>query len=534
MLTKLMSGFHNWRNSLVGQLLLRFWVCHIIFFTLIGSIQYHSLKNSLYQSVEQNLLSDYHSIRSIMINWLMGDNLPPGRFAELRPGNFVAFYGPDAKLRFMVHSYGKMYTTMPDFMEQDLKFNLYEKAVLSQPFVVGETNQEKYMLMVKPVLLTTISSIYGQQLEDLAFIIQSEFNTGDNQDIDLPILGYAMIGEPLTQADLLLDRNLRGYILNALVILLLSTLLTAFALQKPLEPLLNISSTARKIAGGRYNLRIPYMKTSSDIEQLRGALNHMLGQMENALNTERKAKDRMARFIADASHELRTPLTSIRGFLEILQRSGCTDRDTLDSAHKTMLIETERLIRLTEGLLTLNRISQEAENTEETQNNTSTLCDTLPELMPLILPLMEERVFLLNGCTFTRAMEISHISLPDNQIFPLKTDELKQILYNLLNNSIQHTEPHGTIEIRVEDDPAHIRLLVKDNGKGITPEDLPHIFERFFRGDRSRARTKGQGSGLGLAIVSELVRLRGGEIDVESELGQGTTITLYFPKANSN
>lgn len=524
---KLRTGLNLnlWRKSLVGQLLLRFWVCHIIFFTLIGSMQYNSLKNTLYQSVEQNLVTDYQSIRNSMISWLVSNNLPPGRFAELRSGNFVAFYGADSKLRFMVHSYGKV-TPMPDFMRTSPDFDLYQQAIKSEPFPVGKSKEDMYMLLVKPVLATPVSSIFGQQLVDPLLIIRSDIS--DAEELELPLLGYAMIGEPLAEVNHLLDRNLQGYVLNALVILLISTILTAYALQKPLEPLLNISATARKIAGGRYNLRIPYMKTASEIDQLREALNQMLGQIEHALNTERNAKDRMAQFIADASHELRTPLTSIRGFLEILRRSGTTNKETLDSAHTTMLIETERLIRLTEGLLTLNRITQADSSNEDEQDLSSTLQDVLPELMPLLSPLLQDRTFHLNGRPFTKTTALSQ-SPADNRLFPLKPDELKQILYNLLNNAIQYTSSNGLIEITTLQDANQLILSVKDNGRGIPPEDQPHIFERFFRGDRSRARSNGQGAGLGLAIVSELVRLRGGEIRVESKLGEGTVFTLLFP-----
>jgi len=525
-------NFKHWRNSLVGQLLVRFWVCHIIFFILIGSIQYHSLKSSLYQSVEQNLLSDYYSVRNSMINWLVSDDLRPSRFSELRPGNFVAFYTVEGHASFMVHSYGRTNTTFSDFMGEKLNFSLYEKALSSQPFVVKKSEVDKYMVLVKPVLASRVSSIFGQQLEDPALIIQSDFSFGvESEGIPLSLQGYAVIGEPLDEENLLLERNLKGYVFNALLILLLSTLLTAFALQKPLEPLLHMSSTARKIAGGRYNLRIPTSKTSSEFEQLQEALNHMLEQMEQALNTERTAKDRMSQFIADASHELRTPLTSIRGFLEILQRGGTTDKETLDASHKTMLIETDRLIRLTEGLLTLNRLSEEQDNNENSVAKQSTLQDVLPDLIPLFSPLLENRLFKINKQSITSTGDLSDLSIISSishPVFPFKADELKQILYNLLNNSIQHTSPKGIIEISAWEEDGKICLAVKDNGKGIPPEDLPHIFERFFRGDRSRARASGKGSGLGLAIISELVRLRGGEIKVESDLGQGTMITICF------
>lgn len=432
----------------------------------------------------------------------------------------------------MIHSYGRMDNTMPAFMEDDLGIDLYAKSLSAQPFIIGNTKEDKYMLLVKPVLATRISSMISQQLEDRSLTLQPGYSAA-NIVTELPILGYALIGEPLIEEDLILARNIQGYVFNALIILLLSTILTAFALQAPLEPLLSISSTARKIAEGRYNLRLPYMKTASEIEQLRDALNHMLGQMENALNTERTAKDRMSQFIADASHELRTPLTSIRGFLEILQRTGTTDKETLDSAHKTMLIETERLIRLTEGLLALNRISQE-EQGQIIEAEGSTLQDVLPELIPLFAPLLKDRIFRLNGQNIMQIESIPFSAAGSDQVLPLKPDEFKQILYNLLNNAIQHTESGGIIEITTLIKKSKFSLTVGDNGKGIAPEDLPHIFQRFFQGDRSRSHTKGQGSGLGLAIVSELVRIRGGEIQVESRLGEGTTFTIAFPCISSH
>jgi len=494
-----LNMFNTWKQSLVGQLLLRFWLCHIIFFTAIGSIQYNALQESLYRSVEQNLTSDYNSAQNSISSWLGSNNLPPGRFAELRPGNFVAIYSVDSKPKYLINSYGRENTDIPEFIKRNQDLNLEEKSLNPEPFVFGDSGEEKYMLLVEPVLSPE----------------------------QLTVLGYAVFGEPLLEEELILQNNLKNYVFNALLIFLLSTLLTAYALQKPLQPLLNISSTARKIAGGRYDLRLPDQKTASEITQLREALNHMLGQMENALNTERTAKDKMARFIADASHELRTPLTSIRGFLEILQRNDSTDKELLNSAHHTMLIETERLIRLTETLLSLNSISQEEQ--QPTESPASSLRDVVPELFPLLTPLLGNRILLLNDRNIKGTEDLT--SFVPNRIIPLKIDELKQILYNLLHNAIQYTEDKGIISLNTEEENGNFIMVITDNGKGIPAADLAHVYERFFRGDRSRSRTKGQGSGLGLAIVSELVKIRGGEIEAESILGKGTSFRITFPIA---
>lgn len=512
----------TWKNSLVGQLLLRLWVCHIIFFLLIGSIQYNSLKTSLYQNVKQNLEADYQSIKNTMVNWLAYSEPSSGRLTELRPGNFVAFYGADYELRSLVFSYGNQNTELPGFLTEKLDFNLYEKALENKPFVIGTLKEEKYMLLVKPVYSGIFS---GGYIPGMAIMPNQAL---DRSRIILP--GYAVIGEPLLQQEIILEQNLRGYIFNAFIILLLSTLLTALALQKPLEPLLNISSTARKIASGQYNLRLPSMKTSTEIEQLRGTLNHMLEQMENALKIERTAKDRMSRFIADASHELRTPLTSLRGFLEILQRSNVKDQEMLAAALQTMTTETERLIRLTEGLLTLNRISQlgAPESDDQDEETGAVLEDALFELLPLFSPLLEKRTLRLNSRIISDIRDIENNS-QTCPVLPLKKDELKQILYNLISNAIEHTDYNGTIDIVLKKEDTGLQLAVRDNGRGIPEEDLPHIFERFFRGDKSRSHIQNRGAGLGLAIVAELVKARGGTIDAESSLGKGTDFKIVFP-----
>jgi len=520
---KVLASLSDRKKSLVGQLLVRFWVCHIIFFTIIGAIQYQSLKESLYLSVEQNLYSDYQSIKNNMSEWFLNSKVPPERLAELRPGNFVAFYYPNSRLSFIIHSYGRPIEAIPDCLHEPLPFDLYDKAISNEPFLVGNTKENRYMLLVKPIIA---SNYVPYETPDDPF---SNFMRR-NITVYFPIVGYAVIGEPLYHADSILEGNFYSYVFNALIILLISTVLTAFALQKPLEPLIAISSTARKIAGGRYDLRLPEMKTSSEIMQLREALNHMLGQMEHALNTEREAKDRMARFIADASHELRTPLTSIRGFLEILLRNKNLDQNTLDSAHQTMLIETERLIRLAEGLLALNRISEE-EPGEEGANLQTSLQDVLPEIVPLFTTLLGKRSLLLNGQNLKDIdkLDLSHPTLGCSRPLPLKADELKQILYNLIHNAIQHTETNGVIEIITAEDKTGYSFTVKDNGKGIPAEDLPYIFDRFFRGDRSRSHAKSQSCGLGLAIVSELVKLRGGRITVQSAPGAGASFIVSFP-----
>jgi two-component system OmpR family sensor kinase len=275
---------------------------------------------------------------------------------------------------------------------------------------------------------------------------------------------------------------------------------------------MKISKISEKISHGQYDLRIPDLNASSEIEHLRLALNSMLTTIEKALATETKAKDQMARFIADASHELRTPLTSIRGFLEILLKNETQDIQTLQSAHNTMLIETERLIQLTENLLALQAIADEASEEKQEHPQTSAQ-ETLPNILPLLQSLAGKRSLAINS---------------ENLELPLKPSEFKQILYNLIHNAVQHTSDDGKISVSIFKNQNDILLQISDNGEGIPSKDLPHIFDRFYRGTRSRQKQKGKGAGLGLAIVHEIVGLRGGKIEVISEIGKGSTISIIF------
>jgi two-component system OmpR family sensor kinase len=336
------------------------------------------------------------------------------------------------------------------------------------------------------------------------------------------IRGYAVICLPLNGVNLILFQNYTGYVFSAGIVLIFSIIITYLAVSKPLRPLTTISETARQIARGHYHARIPEAEvTTSEIDQLRKTLNHMMEQIEMALIAENHAKERMARFIGDASHELKTPLTSIRGYLEILRRSDNVDAESLTDALRAMHIETERLIRLTEALLTLNQITVYAPNQSDVG---ITLKDVIEDSMPFINSLLGDRILKLNGAPLTKESQDPALRIS----FPLRRDEMKQVLYNLVNNAIQYTEMDGLIEITAAEGNGEILFAVQDNGLGIPKEDIPFVFDRFFRGERSRRRKAGQGAGLGLSIVAEITRIRGGKIHVESELGQGAMFILRF------
>jgi len=483
------NRFSKWRTSLTGQVLIRFWISLIIFLSLIGVIQYRSLHNYLYNDIEKSLNQEFLSISSDSEQWLTAGKAFPQNLPDLNQGHLVLFYTPTGALKTILN-------------RKDTQTNslLGDKIVLRDLIQQGQSSRvirtlsdgKRMMLLFKPI-------------NHLA-------------NIKRPLLGTVVVAAPLTFADDALRQYLKVYILTALGILFIGGLFTSYFLRKPVRPLANISNISRKIADGQYSLRIPEEPAPAEIETLRIALNHMLDKMNAALKTEQLAKEQMTRFISDASHELRTPLTSLRGFLEILDRSEKPDPGTLKIAHQTMLKETERLIRMVEDLLTMNRLAQ-AKIVASPLSHPTGVQDVLPDLLPL-----------LTSISGTRSMDFQTTEIK----FPLEPDELKQILFNLVSNAIQYTDEFGQIVVSGLESSNAVLLSVSDNGEGISLNDQPYLFERFYRGISSRKDRSKTGVGLGLAIVHDIVQLREGDIQVKSEIGQGSTFLITFPKLSGN
>jgi len=228
----------------------------------------------------------------------------------------------------------------------------------------------------------------------------------------------------------------------------------------------------------------------------------------------RRLEKMRSEFVANVSHELKTPITSIVGFTETLLDGAMQDPDTCREFLEIILEEGNRLQRLVGDILDLSKIESKQIHLE---------LETVPigELIQSATKTMEDQF---------RAKQLTlEVQLPD----PLFTvtvdrDRFRQILLNLLSNAMAYTPSGGKVTVRAERDAESWRLQVADTGIGIPKEDLPRIFERFYRVDKARSRASG-GTGLGLAIVKHLVEVHKGTIHVESQVGEGTTFTLTFP-----
>ncbi len=277
-----------------------------------------------------------------------------------------------------------------------------------------------------------------------------------------------------------------------------------------LRPLVAMEQASERIAAGALSLRLEEPPTHDEIGQLARSFNSMVAQLEAAFARQKQ-------FVADVSHELRTPLTALGGGLEMLMLGA--DRGDAEAGRRLtrgMYREVERMRRLVEDLLTLARLDE---------GHAHLRSDTVP-VVPLLTELAEQSSH-LEPSTPVRTEIASDVP-------PVRadSDRLRQTLLILLDNALKYTPSDGTVTLAARTpDPEHVELQVRDTGRGIPAEDLPHVFERFYRVDPARVRSQGGGAGLGLSIAKSLIEAQDGTIQIASALGEGTVVTIRLSAA---
>ncbi|HKO18656.1 MAG TPA: HAMP domain-containing sensor histidine kinase [Acidobacteriaceae bacterium] len=297
---------------------------------------------------------------------------------------------------------------------------------------------------------------------------------------------------------------------TSVVILLFAGIGGYVLMKRPLRPLVVLTEKAANIGRKRLGERLPVPDTGDELERLTHSLNGMIDRLEDALDHNR-------RFSADASHELRTPLTIMRGELEeMLQMEGLPPQVVENLV--SILDESERMSRIVNSLMTITRLDAGGERMAMQPVDLAPLVRTTMEHMRL---LAEEK-----GLALTCKCEDGMYVYAD----PMR---VKQIVVNLVDNAIKYSNPdrearRGAVEVKVYATDSAAVLQVADDGIGISPEALPHVFDRFYRADSSRSRGAG-GVGLGLAIVKAIVTAHDGSVSLKSTLGQGSIVTVELP-----
>lgn len=318
--------------------------------------------------------------------------------------------------------------------------------------------------------------------------------------------GLLEVGVSLALIDRTQSVLLTVLVVTALIAMTLAGWIGWLVIGRAMSPLEIMTETATQITrADDLSRRIPYTgETKSEVGQLIQAFNQTLERLELLFTSQR-------RFLADVSHELRTPLTVIKGNVGLMRRIGA-DEESLSGIEG----EVDRLTRMVGDLLLL----------AQAESGKIPLDMRPVELDTILLEVFQQLRVLAGERLQVRLVDIDQVTVVGDR------DRLKQVLLNLGGNAIQYTPPGGKIQLGLYKTADQARMVISDTGPGIPGDDLPHIFERFYRGQKSRTRSRdGSGFGLGLSIAYWIIRNHNGRIEVDSHEGQGTTFCVWLPMA---
>lgn len=298
----------------------------------------------------------------------------------------------------------------------------------------------------------------------------------------------------------------------------LSVLVSAALARRFTTPLRQLTDASRALAEGDLARRVPTSRRrtgSSEIAELAVQFNAMADRLEESVEIIRHDRDRSRDFLADVSHELRTPLAALRTFNQLLMEAAGDDPEARAEFLESSAGQIERLDWLAQNLLELSKLDSGL---------------VLLELRPDDLRAAVESATHQHDALARRRGVALQLDLPDAPI-RIRHDppRIGQVVANLVGNAIKFTPRGGTIRVQVGATADGARIDVTDDGVGIDPTELPHIFERFYRGSRAN-EARGSGSGLGLAIVRSIVDMHGGTVTVESGSGAGSQFTVHLPR----
>jgi two-component system, OmpR family, sensor kinase len=328
-----------------------------------------------------------------------------------------------------------------------------------------------------------------------------------------------IIGLPLSPVDKVMEHATLVVVGVGLLTLVLAFFIATWTVARSFRPLSRVEKTAAAIAAGDLSRRVDIENPVTEVGRLGASLNAMLAHIESSFAARAASEARMRRFAADASHELRTPLVTIRGFSELYRHGALSTPEDVGTAMGRIESEAKRMGSMVEDLLLLARLDEQRPL----------------QLKPVDLQLLANDAVVDSLATSgERKITLTGLDGGPAAPAPVQGDEakLRQVLGNLVGNALRYT-PEGTpieLAVGVRNSPSGPLsvLEVRDHGSGIPAEELPRIFERFYRADTSRTRETG-GSGLGLAIVSAIVGSHGGTVRVDETDGGGATLVVSLP-----
>ncbi len=323
-------------------------------------------------------------------------------------------------------------------------------------------------------------------------------------------LGFVELSSPLSLSSEAMRTMRDAVLLSGLGSLLIAVAFGLLMGKTLSDPLRALASTARRMADGDLGARAEVGRRD-EIGALAGQLNTMAGNLEASFQDLRQERDALKRFIADASHELRTPVTALATFNELLLGSASQDPAAREEFLNESQAQLARLRWITENLLDLSRLDAGIASLSIDSYRAADI--------------VEAAIAGFRARAREKGVTISVDAAERGIILSCDRNRVEMALSNLVANAVKFSGQGGTVHVKVTQQVAAVVFEVSDDGPGIAPQDLPLVFERFYRGRNAES----EGSGLGLAIVKSIARAHGGSITVESELGKGSRFILSIP-----
>jgi two-component system OmpR family sensor kinase len=324
------------------------------------------------------------------------------------------------------------------------------------------------------------------------------------------ICGVAQLSASMAPLQTVLGDEVALLAAGSAVALLIALLAGVLLTSRALRPLQRLTATSQQLAAGQLRARSGVEGRHDEIGVLARSFDDMAARIEQSFAAQQASEERTRRFIADASHELRTPITALKGYIDVIRRGATPEPKALDAALEAMAREAERMRVLVLDLLTLARLDAEQSSNVEVVDLAEAVGHHLDEGVPGMPPQLDRR-------------------LQPNVLASVDRNALATIIRNLLVNACKYA-PGAPQRWRTFTQGGRAYIEAGDDGPGIAPADLSHVFERFYRGEKTRAREEG-GSGLGLSIVQGLARASHGDVAIDSTDGHGTVVTVWFPSA---
>ncbi|MEI8332875.1 MAG: HAMP domain-containing sensor histidine kinase [Chloroflexota bacterium] len=360
----------------------------------------------------------------------------------------------------------------------------------------------------------TVAPAVGQAREALAR--SASFPSGDGFLPEAAI--DVAVSDPYTFRTSTIATITGLVVISALVGLLVAMIVAAYLARRFTTPLRRLTVASRELGGGDMSQRVPtaLAETGSvEVAELTRQFNAMAARLQDSMEIIRRDRDRSRDFLADVSHELRTPIAALRTFNDLLREGAVEDPTAAEEFLESSGQQIDRLDWLAQNLLELSKLDSGLLQLDLRPDDLRACVESAVE--------QAEAAARKRGVTLT-------VAVPDRPI-RIRHDpqRIGQVVANLVGNSLKFSPRGGTVTVTLAPHREGARIVVADTGVGIDASELPHIFERFYRGSRSN-EARASGSGLGLAIVKSIVDMHGGRIAVDSRLGVGTTFTVTLPR----